>query len=192
MGTAGERRRARASRRIDATPGVGSQGHPGHGRWRESAPAGIAELYYRSPDSQAGFKWRSNEMSLDHGKGHQKVSPNGEIEIMTAPPPTPRWYHLTPDRFLIGLLVVECLVWLSERFSLAAAILAVAAVGVIGLGRQEQWAAERRQEIRAYLRMDSSVATHRFLCVPCRARCDRSCCHNGWLARRLCSKCHDG
>jgi membrane protein YdbS with pleckstrin-like domain len=27
-----------------------------------------------------------------------------------------RWYRLTPDRFVIGLLVVECLLWLSERF----------------------------------------------------------------------------
>ena len=26
------------------------------------------------------------------------------------------WYRLTPDRFAIGLLVVECLLWLSERF----------------------------------------------------------------------------
>ncbi len=28
----------------------------------------------------------------------------------------PRWYRLTPDRFVIGLLVVEGLLWLSERF----------------------------------------------------------------------------
>ena len=27
-----------------------------------------------------------------------------------------RWYRLTPDRFVIGLLAVECLLWLSERF----------------------------------------------------------------------------
>src|SRR5208282_9217 len=30
--------------------------------------------------------------------------------------PSIRWYHLTPDRLVIGLLVVECLLWLSERF----------------------------------------------------------------------------
>ena len=27
-----------------------------------------------------------------------------------------RWFHLTPDRFVIGLLAVEVLLWLSERF----------------------------------------------------------------------------
>ena len=42
--------------------------------------------------------------------------PNGEITAdMTDPKPT-RWFHLTPDRLVIGLLVVECLLWLSERF----------------------------------------------------------------------------
>ena len=35
---------------------------------------------------------------------------------MTAAAPQPRWYCLTPDRIVIGLLVVECLLWVSERF----------------------------------------------------------------------------
>ena len=30
--------------------------------------------------------------------------------------PRPRWYRPTPDRLVIGLLIVECLLWLSERF----------------------------------------------------------------------------
>jgi len=30
--------------------------------------------------------------------------------------PESRWYRLAPDRIVIGLLVVECLLWLSERF----------------------------------------------------------------------------
>lgn len=30
--------------------------------------------------------------------------------------PRPRWYRLTPDRFLIALLLVQGLLWLSERF----------------------------------------------------------------------------
>jgi hypothetical protein len=35
---------------------------------------------------------------------------------MDAPPnPRPRWYSLTPDRIVIGLLVLECLLWLSQR-----------------------------------------------------------------------------
>jgi hypothetical protein len=28
----------------------------------------------------------------------------------------PRWYRLTPDRLILGLLAVEGLLWLSERF----------------------------------------------------------------------------
>jgi hypothetical protein len=35
---------------------------------------------------------------------------------MTDPTPKPRCYRLTPDRLVIGLLIVECLLWLSERF----------------------------------------------------------------------------
>jgi hypothetical protein len=35
---------------------------------------------------------------------------------MTTPNPNRRWYHLTPDRFFIGLLVVQVLLLLSERF----------------------------------------------------------------------------
>ena len=35
---------------------------------------------------------------------------------MTDPAQKLRWYRLTPDHFVIGLLVVEGLLWLSERF----------------------------------------------------------------------------
>jgi len=35
---------------------------------------------------------------------------------MTTAKPTPRWYHLTPDRFVIGLLVVQVFLLLSQRF----------------------------------------------------------------------------
>jgi hypothetical protein len=35
---------------------------------------------------------------------------------MTPPTPKPRWYHLTPTRFFVGLLVVQLLLLLSERF----------------------------------------------------------------------------
>jgi hypothetical protein len=27
-----------------------------------------------------------------------------------------RWFHVTPDRFVVGLLLMQCLLWLSERF----------------------------------------------------------------------------
>jgi len=56
---------------------------------------------------------------------------------MIDPRPNPRSFHLRPDRLVIGLLVVECLLWLSERLGWPAwhkgyAVLAnVAAVGVV-------------------------------------------------------------
>ena len=56
------------------------------------------------------------------------------------PQPRPRWYRLTPDRFVIGLLIVECLLWLSERFRWPtwhkgyAVLTALAVVGVVFMG----------------------------------------------------------
>src|SRR5271157_1258578 len=51
----------------------------------------------------------------------------------TVPVSKPRGYRLTPDRFVVGLLVVEGLLWLSERFQWFpkgwAVLIAVAAVG---------------------------------------------------------------
>ena len=38
------------------------------------------------------------------------------MAIMVSPAPTPRWHSLTPDRLVIGLLAIEGLLWLSERF----------------------------------------------------------------------------
>jgi hypothetical protein len=35
---------------------------------------------------------------------------------MTPPTPNRRWYHLTPDRFFIGLLVVQVFLLLSDQF----------------------------------------------------------------------------
>jgi hypothetical protein len=51
----------------------------------------------------------------------------------------PRWYRHTPDRFVIGLLVVECPLWFSERFQCFPfsrhkgwmVLIAVAGVGVV-------------------------------------------------------------
>ena len=37
------------------------------------------------------------------------------MATMDAPTQT-RWFHLTPGRFVIGLLAVEGLLWLSDRF----------------------------------------------------------------------------
>jgi hypothetical protein len=60
---------------------------------------------------------------------------------MTDPIPKPRWYRLTPDCFVVGLLAVECLLWLSEWFQWFSfnhhkgwtVLIAVAVVGVAAL-----------------------------------------------------------
>ncbi len=50
--------------------------------------------------------------------------------------PKPRWFHLTPDRLILGLLVIEGLLWLSERLGWPAwhkgyaVLTAVASVGI--------------------------------------------------------------
>src|SRR5271157_2618165 len=57
---------------------------------------------------------------------------------MAAPPPNLQRFRLTPDRLVIGLLIVECLLWLSERFQRFpfnthkgwTVLIAVASVGV--------------------------------------------------------------
>ena len=56
---------------------------------------------------------------------------------MADPAPKARWYHPTPDRLVLALLAVECLLWLSERFQWLpfnrhkgwTVLIAVAAVG---------------------------------------------------------------
>ncbi|MGD0898054.1 MAG: hypothetical protein ABR915_09490 [Thermoguttaceae bacterium] len=53
-----------------------------------------------------------------------------------APQPKPRWYHLTPDRLILALLALVCLLWLSERLGWLpwhkgwTVLAAVASVGV--------------------------------------------------------------
>ena len=56
---------------------------------------------------------------------------------MTTPTPKPRWFHPTPSWLIVALLVVEGLLWLSDRFQWPtwhkgyAVLIAVAAVGVV-------------------------------------------------------------
>jgi MFS family permease len=58
---------------------------------------------------------------------------------MASPASHHRWYRLTPDRLLIGLLAIACLLWLSERFRWFqfnehkgyTVLIAVASVGVL-------------------------------------------------------------
>ena len=60
---------------------------------------------------------------------------------MPTPEPKRRWFHLSPDRFVIALLLGVCLLWLSERFQWFGfnhhkgwtVLIAVAAVGVAAL-----------------------------------------------------------
>ena len=57
---------------------------------------------------------------------------------MTVSKPHHRWYHVTPDRLILGLLAVEGLLWLSERFRWFAVnqhkgwtvLIAIATIGV--------------------------------------------------------------
>jgi hypothetical protein len=55
---------------------------------------------------------------------------------MSTPAPKPRWYHLTPDRLVLLLLAVECLLLLSDRLDWpawhkgCAVLVAVASVGI--------------------------------------------------------------
>jgi hypothetical protein len=59
-----------------------------------------------------------------------------------------RWFHFSPDRFVVGLLLVICLLWLSERFQWLGfnhhkgwtVLFAVAAVGVAGVAMLLWWA----------------------------------------------------
>ena len=56
---------------------------------------------------------------------------------MTDPTPKPRWFHPTPGWLIVALLVVEGLLWLSERFQWPtwhkgyAVLIAVAVVGLV-------------------------------------------------------------
>ena len=57
---------------------------------------------------------------------------------MTTPTPHLRWYHLTPDRFFVGLLVAQIFLLLSERFQWFAfnekkGWTVLIAVGLVGL-----------------------------------------------------------
>lgn len=62
---------------------------------------------------------------------------------MADPKPKLRWFRLTPDRIVIGLLVAECLLWLAERLPWPGlfyghkgwpVLIAVAVVGVTLVG----------------------------------------------------------
>ena len=35
---------------------------------------------------------------------------------MTSPSPKPRWYHLSPDRLIVGLIAIQVFLLLSEQF----------------------------------------------------------------------------
>jgi hypothetical protein len=68
---------------------------------------------------------------------------------MTDPLPKRRWYRLSPDRFVVGLLIVVCLLWLSQTFQWfgfnhhrgRTVLIAVAAVGANALLMLLQWVA---------------------------------------------------
>jgi hypothetical protein len=52
-----------------------------------------------------------------------------------------RWFHLTPGRFVIGLLAVEVLLWASERFGWLGCMLTTNAVADAAL--LDNWKGQR-------------------------------------------------
>ena len=52
-----------------------------------------------------------------------------------------RWFHLTPGRFVLPLLAVECLLWLSERIGWLGwhkGYAVLTGVAVLGVARVER------------------------------------------------------
>ena len=83
--------------------------------------------------AKQGTLWRQAAKGCcSHFWGIRYIVGMGDTE------PKSRWFHLTPDRLILGLLVVECLLWLSERFHWFAfnqrkgwtVLVAVASVGI--------------------------------------------------------------
>jgi len=68
---------------------------------------------------------------------------------MPAAEPKRRWFHLPPDRFVVGLLLAICLLWLSQRFQWFGfnhhkgwtVLIAVAVIGVTAIVMLLWWAA---------------------------------------------------
>ena len=80
----------------------------------------------------------------------QQALPDCRIKPLTCTAePERRWFHLSPDRFVIGLLLAVGLLWLSERFQWFGfnhhkgwtVLIAVAAVGVAAVMMLPWWAA---------------------------------------------------
>ncbi len=82
-----------------------------------------------------------------------------------------RWFHLTPDRFVIGLLVVECLIWLSNSLHLFAkgwaALTAIAFVAAILLSMLIWFAVNLMLHRRFQFSVRSLFALILAVAIPC-------------------------
>ncbi len=87
--------------------------------------------------------------------------------------PSIRWYRLTPDRFVIGLLVVEGFLWVSDRFGWLpwhkgyAVLTAVVLVGVLLLAMLLWWVAALLFRWRFQFSIRSMLVLVVAVAVPC-------------------------
>ena len=114
--------------------------HSRHCSWQSQSKFAFIGLFWGSWRS-----WPRPAVSIVDGYerplGLQSPFQFGYNGGMIDPAPKTRWYRLTPDRYVIlGLLVVVCLLWLSERFGWLpwhkgyAVLTALAVVGVTFVG----------------------------------------------------------
>jgi len=87
--------------------------------------------------------------------------------------PKPRWFHVTPDRVILGLLIVEGLLWLSNRLGWPAwqkgyaVLTAVAAVGVAFLAMGLWLAAALVFHLRFQFSIRSLLVLAVVVALPC-------------------------
>jgi hypothetical protein len=91
----------------------------------------------------------------------------------TVPKPSVRWFHLTPDRLILGLLAIEGLLWLSARLGWPvwhkgyAVLTAVASVGVAFLPMLLWFAASLLFRCRFQFSLRSLFVLVLVVAVPC-------------------------
>ena len=95
-------------------------------------------ISHRSTSGVGGGVYSLSNFNGDRSHAYSLFRVDSAILTGMTAPSDNRWYRLTPDRIVIGLLVVEGLLWLSEwfpwldlnRYQSWTALIAVATVGV--------------------------------------------------------------
>jgi len=106
----------------------------------------------------------------------------GIVAAMSEPSPKRRWYHLSPDRLIIGLLAVEGFLFLSEQFQWFAfneekgytVLIAVAAVCLVVVVMLLWLAASLLSRLRFQFGVRSLVVLVVAVAIPC-----------SWLAMKM-------